>query len=358
MICQNRPSQDGARATAGAGASPAAQPAGVSRGGRCVWRAVLAPAAALLLLALAGAVQSQAEEYPTRAVRVIVPFPPGSSADVNARQLGKALSERLRQPVVVENRAGANGIVGTEAVARARPDGYTIGFVTGHVVAVNPHLVKNLSFDPLTDFVPVLVTGRSPAILVVSSASPYRTLKDLLEAARRSPGKLSYGSSGEGSPQFIMAKKLERMAGIEAVHVPYKGETPALQDLMGGSIDFCFGFPAGTLHLVQGGRLRALAVTTARRLAAFPDIPTVAESGLAGYEESTLGAYLVPRGTPPAIVQRLNTEFRAALDSVRAEFTGRGSEVTGTSSEEAASLIRAEHAKYGKLVAELGLKSQ
>lgn len=327
--------------------------AGVARGA-----AGLAAVAGVLLAAVAAAPLARAEDYPARTVRVIVPFPPGSSADVNARQLGKVLSERLRQAVVIENRPGANGIVGTEALARAKPDGYTIGFVTGHVVAVNPHLVKNLSFDPLADFVPVLVTGRSPAILVVSSASPYRSLKDLLEAGRRSPGKLTYGSSGEGSPQFIMAKKLERMAGIEAVHVPYKGETPALQDLMGGSIDFCFGFPAGTLPHLQGGRLRALAVTTARRLAAFPDIPTLAESGLAGYEESTLGAYLVPRGTPPAIVQRLNTEFRAALEVMRAEFTGRGSEVTGTSPEEAAALIRAEHAKYGKLVGELGLKPQ
>ncbi len=314
--------------------------------------------AGLLLAATVAAPLARAEDYPARPVRVIVPFPPGSSSDVNARQLGKVLSERLHRSVVIENRPGANGIVGTEALARSRPDGYTIGFVTGHVVAVNPHLVKNLSFDPLNDFVPVLVTGRSPAILVVSAASPYRTLKDLLEAGRRSPGKLTYGSSGEGSPQFIMAKKLERMAGIEAVHVPYKGETPALQDLMGGSIDFCFGFPAGTLPHLQGGRLRALAVTTPRRLAAFPDIPTVAESGLAGYEESTLGAYLVPRGTPPAIVQRLNTEFRAALEVMRAEFTGRGSEVTGTSPEEAAAQIRAEHARYGKLVAELGLRPQ
>jgi tripartite-type tricarboxylate transporter receptor subunit TctC len=318
----------------------------------------LAAVAGVLLAAVAAAPLAGAEDYPARTVRVIVPFPPGSSSDVNARQLGKVLSERLRQSVVIENRPGANGIVGTEALARAKPDGYTIGFVTGHVVAVNPHLVKNLSFDPLADFVPVLVTGRSPAILVVSAASPYRSLKDLLEAGRRSPGKLTYGSSGEGSPQFIMAKKLERMAGMEAVHVPYKGETPALQDLMGGSIDFCFGFPAGTLPHLQGGRLRALAVTTPRRLAAFPDIPTVAESGLAGYEESTLGAYLVPRGTPPAIVQRLNTEFRAALEVMRAEFTGRGSEVTGTSSEEAAAQIRAEHARYGKLVVELGLRPQ
>ena len=322
------------------------------------WRALLAAAAAAWLCAAPGARLAQAEDYPSRPVRVIVPFPAGSSSDVNARQLGKVLAERLRQPVVIENRPGANGIVGTDAVAKARPDGYTIGFVTGHVVAVNPHLVKNLGFDPLNDLVPILVTGRSPAILVVSAASPYRSLKDLLEAARRSPGKLTYGSSGEGSPQFIMAKKLERMAGIEAVHVPYKGETPALQDLMGGSIDFCFGFPAGTLPHLQGGRLRALGVTTAKRLAAFPDIPTLAESGLPGYEESTLGAYLVPRGTPPAIVKRLNVEYRAALDVMRAEFTGRGSEVTGTSPEEAATLIQAEHAKYGKLVGDMGLRPQ
>lgn len=320
--------------------------------------AAVAAVAGLVIAGAGSAPLAQAEDYPVRAVRVIVPFPPGSSADVNARQLGKVLSERLRQPVVIENRPGANGIVGAEALARAKPDGYTVGFVTGHVVAVNPHLVKNLAFDPLADFAPVLVTGRSPALLVVSAASPYRSVKDLLEAGRRSPGKLTYGSSGEGSPQFIMAKKLERMAAMEAVHVPYKGETPALQDLMGGSIDFCFGFPAGTLPHLQGGRLRALAVTTARRLAAFPDIPTLAESGLAGYEESTLGAYLVPRGTPPAIVQRLNADFRAALEVMRAEFTGRGSEVTGTSPEEAAALIRAEHARYGKLVAELGLRPQ
>jgi tripartite-type tricarboxylate transporter receptor subunit TctC len=314
--------------------------------------------AGLGVVALGAALgEARAVDYPSRTIRIVVPFPAGSSSDVNARLFGKVLSERLCQSVVIENRHGANGIVGADAVAKARPDGYTIGFVTGHVVAVNPHLVKNLGFDPLADFVPILVSGRSPAILVVSAASPWRSLGDLVEAARRSPGKLTFGSSGEGSPQFIMGAKLQRVAGIEVVHVPYKGETPALQDLMGGSIDFCFGFPPGTLPFIQGGRLRPLAVTTARRMVAFPDVPTVAESGFPGYEEFTLGAYMLPKDTPPAIVARLNAEFLAALGVLRAEFAGRGMQPIGTSPEEAAAMLRAEHAKYGQLVKELGLSA-
>ena len=312
----------------------------------------------LLVACFAIALSAHAEEYPTKPVRIVVPYPAGSTADVNARQVAKVLSEKFSQSVIIDNRPGANGIIGAQVVAQARPDGYTLLFVSGHVLAVNPYLVKDIGFDAQKDLVPIIVATRSPALLVVSAASPYQSVKELIEAAKRSPDKLTFASSGEGSPQHIMGEKLQRAAGIDLLHIPYKGETPALQDMMGGQIDMCFGFPAGTMPHVRSGKLRALAITSEKRLSVFPEIPTLAEAGLAGYSEASLGVYLAPRGTPAAIIDKLNDAFRSALLATKKEILERGSEFIAGSPQEAAAMLENEHVRYGKVVKELGLKQQ
>ncbi len=301
---------------------------------------------------------AMAENYPSKPIHLIVPFPAGSSADVNARQVGQILSTRMGQQVVIENRPGAGGNIAAASVAKAAPDGYTILYITGHMIAVNPHIVKNPGFDSLNDFVPIIIVGRAPALLVVSSNSPIRSVKDLLATAKKNPGKLSYATSGDGSPQHIMGEKLRQLAGVDIVQIPYKGETPALQDLMGGHIDMCFGFVAGTISFVRDGKLRVLATTSEKRLAAFPDYPTLAESGVPGFAEATLNGYVAPRGTRPAIVNKLNDEIRAALKILADEIAKRGSEIIAGTPQEAATMLKAEHERYGKLVKALGIKQQ
>ena len=316
----------------------------------------------LLLILLAGccaiAFGAHAEDYPTKSIRIVVPFPAGGSADVITRQLAKALSEKFSQSVIVDNRPGANGIIGAQVVAQAQPDGYTLLLATSHVLAMNPYLVKDLGFNVQKDFVPIIVYARSPAMLVVSVASPYQSVKDLIEAAKKSPGKLTFASAGEGSVQHIMGEKFQRAAGIELLHIPYKGETPGLQDTMAGQIDLIFGFPLGTMPHVRGGKLRALAVTGEKRISILPDIPTMTEAGLAGYSEAALSLYLAPRGTPAAIVDKLNDAFRIALLTMKKDMLERGSEFIAGSPQEAATMLENEHVRFGKVVKELGLRQQ
>ena len=311
----------------------------------------------LLLMLLAGccsiAFSAHAEEYPTKPIRIVVPGPAGSSADVLARQLGKVLSEKFSQSVIIDNRPGANGIIGAQVVAQAPPDGYTLLLAGSSVLTMNPYLVKDLGFDAQKDFVPIIVLTRAPALVVVSPASPYQSLQEFIEAAKKSPGKLTFASSGEGSPQHIMGEKMKRMAGIDLNHIPYKGETPALQDLMAGQIDLCFGFAAGTMPHVRSGKLRVLAVTSEKRFSGFPDIPTVAEEGLAGYAETSLTLYLAPRGTPAAIVDKLNDALRIALLTMKKVMLERGSEFIASSPQEAIVMLENERVRNGKVVNEL-----
>ena len=312
----------------------------------------------LVVMACALTLGARAEDYPTKPIRIVVPYPAGSSGDVTTRQMAKMLSEKFSQSVIVDNRPGANGIIGAQVVAQAQPDGYTLLFAASSVLAMNPYLVKDLGFDAQKDFVPIIVSARSPALVVLSAASPFQSVQEFIEAAKKSPGKLTFASSGEGSPQHIMGEKMKRMAGIDLNHIPYKGETPALQDLMAGQIDLCFGFAAGKMPHVRSGKLRALAVTGEKRLGIFPDIPTMAEAGLAGYAETILTLYAAPRGTPAAIVDKLNDALRIALLTIKKDLLERGSEFIASSPQEAATMLENERVRYGKVVRELGLKPQ
>ena len=312
----------------------------------------------LVVMACALTLGARAEDYPTKPIRIVVPYPAGSSGDVTTRQMAKMLSEKFSQSVIVDNRPGANGIIGAQVVAQAQPDGYTLLFAASSVLAMNPYLVKDLGFDAQKDFVPIIVSARSPALVVLSAASPFQSVQEFIEAAKKSPGKLTFASSGEGSPQHIMGEKMKRMAGIDLNHISYKGETPALQDLMAGQIDLCFGFAAGTMPHVRSGKLRALAVTGEKRLGIFPDIPTMAEAGLAGYAETILTLYAAPRGTPAAIVDKLNEAIRSAMFTMKQVILERGSEFIASSPQEAATMLENERVRYGKVVRELGLKPQ
>ena len=312
----------------------------------------------LVVMACALTLGARAEDYPTKPIRIVVPFPAGGSGDVVTRQVAKVLSEKLGQSVIVDNRPGANGIIGAQVVAQARPDGYTLLFATSHVLAMNPYLVKDLGFDAQKDFIPFIVLYRSPALLMVPAASPFQSVKELIEAAKKSPGKLTYASSGEGSVQHIMGEKFKRAAGIDLLHIPYKGETPALQDMMAGQIDLNFGFVLGTMPHVRSGKLRALAVSGEKRISILPDIPTVAEAGLAGYSETALSLYLAPRGTPAGIIDKLNDAFRNASLTMKKDILERGAEFIASSPQEAATMLENEHVRFGKVVKELGLKAQ
>ena len=259
---------------------------------------------------------------------------------------------------MIDNRPGAGGNIGLEVAAKAAPDGYTIAMGQTANLAVNPALYAKAPFDALKDFAPIVLVSAQPLILVVSSASPYKSLKDLVAAAAAKPGALNMGSPGNGTVGHIGGELFQRQAGIRCAHVPYKGAGPAVTDLMGGSIDFYFGNSQSVSTLVTSGRLRAIAVTATRRMATFPAVPTVAESGYPTFEVSTWSGLIAPAGTPRAIVDRLNAEVGKALKSkeLQDKLAADGSEPMGGSPQRFAEHIRAEHAKWGGVIREAGIR--
>jgi len=252
--------------------------------------------------------------WPDRPVHVIVPFQAGGIADVLMRIVGKKLGDRLGQQIVVENRAAASGKIGTEAVARAEPDGYTLGFANTSTHAVAPSTAENLGYDPVRDFAPVGMIGNSPFVLTVYPGLPARTVQELVALAKSKPRTLRYSSAGTGTLSHLAGMLLERLAEIEMIHVPYRGTNQAMVDLMEGRIEVQFGTIPPTLQYIRNGRMRALAVTGDRRSQALPGVPTVAESGIAGYELSLWQAIVAPAAVSPAIVARLNREITQVLD--------------------------------------------
>ena len=308
------------------------------------------------LLALCSGI-AFAQTYPSKPIRTVVPYPAGGYYDTMARQIGNALSRSLGQPVVVENRAGANGIIGTDYVAKSPPDGYTImvGGIGPH--GINPSLYKKLPYDVMRDFAALVHMANQPNILVVNSASSYRSVQDLVAAARAKPGAVTYASNGAGSSQHLCAVLFALTMEIELTHVPYKGAAPAITGMLAGEVDHLFGGPADMTPHIRSGRFRPLAVTGAKRLPSFPDVPTMAQAGVANYEVSTWFGYFAPAGTPAEILDRLNAEINKALHDpgIRNLLEAQGSvELVGGSREQFAGFVRNELAKWADIVKRSG----
>ena len=290
--------------------------------------------------------------WPDKPVRWIVPYAAGGFADIRARRIGIDLAKRLGQPVVIENRTGAGGVIGTDAVAKAAPDGYTIGMGNLAALAVNVSLMKKLPYDPLKDLQPVVLIERSALILTAGPALQSKTLQELIAFAKANPGRLGFGSSGVGGAHHLSGEMLKLRTGIDIVHVPYKGGAPAAADVMAGHLPMMFEMGYAAVPSVKGGKIRALAVTSTRRLPLLPDVPTMAEAGLPGFESANWQGLVVPAATPRAIVERLNREFNAilALPEQREAILSSASEVGGGTPEEFRDLIRSETAKWAEVV--------
>jgi tripartite-type tricarboxylate transporter receptor subunit TctC len=305
----------------------------------------------LWLFVCSGPVLSQ-DQWPVKPVRWIVPYAAGGFADIRARKIGIDLAKALGQPVVIENRAGAGGVVGTDAVAKAAPDGYTIGMGNLAALAVNVSLMKKLPYDPLKDLQPVILIERSPLILVAGPGLKANSLQELIAYAKANPGKVGFGSSGVGGAHHLSAEMLKLRTGVDMVHIPYKGGAPAAADLMAGHLPVMFEMGYAALPSVKAGKTRALAVTSGQRLALLPEVPTMAEAGQPGFESYNWQGVVVPAGTPRAIVDRLNREFNAILATPeqRDAILATASEPAGGTPEQFRDLIRSETVKWAEVV--------
>jgi tripartite-type tricarboxylate transporter receptor subunit TctC len=311
-------------------------------------------------LALAAPCAASAQDYPTRPIVLVSPFPPGGSVSLVARVVAEKMSETLGQSIVVENRGGAGGTIGARYVAKSAADGYTLLLGYTGTLAIGPSLYANAGFEPRKDFAAVGRIGSAPTMLVVHPSLPVQSVPELIAYAKANPGKLNYGSAGIGTVGHLAGELFAKMAGIELTHVPYKGTGPAITDLLGGHIPMMFT-PIPTAHgQAESGLLRALAVTSAQRSSLLPDLPTVAESGLPGYEAALRYGLVAPAGTPRAIVERLNKELRLALaaEDVRQRLAADGAEVLPSTPEEYAADIDREEATWSKAVNALGLKGE
>ncbi|MPZ45911.1 MAG: tripartite tricarboxylate transporter substrate binding protein [Betaproteobacteria bacterium] len=313
-------------------------------------------AAALSLLVASGA--ATAQNYPNRPVRFIVPFAPGGNTDVQGRLIAQKLSEAWGQQVVVDNRGGAGGTLGADMAAKAAPDGYTFVLASFGNILVGPALYRKLPYDPVKDLAPVVLVSTPPGLLVVNPTLPARDVQELVAYARANPGRINYGSAGNGVWNHLFGELFKSMAKIEMTHVPYKGTAPAITDLIGGQLQMMMSpFPTALPH-VKSGRLRALAVTDARRSPVVPNIATVAESGLPGYAAASWFALLAPAATPKPIITKLNLDVNRifAEPAVKAAFVSDGSEPVGGTPEDLARSIREGMAKWGKLVRDLNVQ--
>ncbi len=300
---------------------------------------------------------ANAQTYPTKPIRWVVPYGPGST-DILARVIAPKVSSALGQQIVVENRPGAGGSVGSEQVARGAADGYTILMGTAASHAVNPALYSKVGYDAAKDFAPVINLASSPNVVIVNPQLPYRTIPELIAAAKAQPGTITYSSNGAGTSQHMSAALFEMLTGVKMVHVPYKGSSEGVVAVTRGDVNVMFANMPPSLPLIRDGRVRPIAVTTAQRLSAFPDLPTVAETGVPGYEVSTWFALFAPAATPEPVVQRLNREFAVALADadIRDKLMAQGYTINGGSSQELGALVRAELVKWARVVKESGAK--
>ena len=307
---------------------------------------------ALSITVLAIGAASASATYPAKPIRLVVPFPAGGGADFMARTLAQKLSGQLGQPVVLDHRGGAGGTIAAEAVAGAAPDGYTLLFGTMGTQAINPHLYARLRYDPLKDFAPVSLTHSTPRVLVVNLSIPARSVQTLIALARAQPGTLTFGSAGNGSSSHLAGELFKSMAGVDMTHVPYKGSGPAAADLLGGRISMVFDSIAVYGDHIRTGKVRALGVTSPQRTAALPDVPAIAEAGLAGFDVSNWLGVLAPAKTPREIIARLNSEIRTAMadPEIRKQLAAVGIEALHSTPEAFGETIRTELAKWRKVV--------
>ena len=297
--------------------------------------------------------------YPERPIRIIVPFSPGGATDMLARAVGQKLQESWGQSVVIDNRPGAGGNIGAAAGAKATPDGYTLTLVAAGFMAVNPHIYENLGYDSIKDFAPVTQLVNAPLLLVAHPSVPARTFQEYMALVKSQPGKIALGNGGTGTAQHLGGEYLDMVAGMKSLHVPYKGSAPATTDLLGGQVQSMLDNMVTLVPHVKSGKLRALAVTSKQRVAALPDVPTVSESGLPGFETGTWYGIAAPAGTPPDIVERLYKEIARiiATPEVSEKFVQQGLYPVGNTPAEFARYIEAERTKMGRIVKAANVKA-
>ena len=320
----------------------------------------IAALVAVVLASVAPAhAQAPAAQYPAKTVRIIVPVAAGGNVDIVARTLGNKFTESFGHPVIVDNRPSASSLVGTQLVAKSLPDGYTL-LAIANTFASAPGIVGNAGYDPVKDFVGVSQTARIPMVLVVNPTLPVKSVQDLIRLAKQRPGELAYASSGTGSTGHIAAEMFSRQTGIRMLHVPYKGNAQSLVDLIGGQVMLMFDQVSTSTPHIKAGKVRPLGVTTRTRAPLFPDIPTIDEAGVRGFEDVTFNGLMAPAGTPPAILARLHGEVAKAvkLADVRKRFDDQGIELAASASPDAfTAYIRSETAKYSRLAKEAGIKA-
>lgn len=310
--------------------------------------------AALAVMAPAWA--QAATAYPSKPIRLLVGFPPGGSTDILSRQVGVRLAESLGQQVVIDNRAGAAGNLASELVARGNPDGYTLLMATVSSHGINPGLYKKVPYDPVADFAPVTLIASYPLILAVNPAVPVKNVKELIALAKGKPGALRFGSSGNGSPGHLSGEIFKNMASIDIVHVPYKGGAPSTLAVLSGEVQITFATLPGAMPHIKSGKLNGPAVTTAKRSPALPEVPTIAESGLPGFDISSWAGLMAPAGTPKSVVLMLNAATVKALASpdMRERLAGEGAEPVGNTPEQFAAFVKAELAKWAQAIKQAG----
>jgi tripartite-type tricarboxylate transporter receptor subunit TctC len=308
---------------------------------------------ALLTLASLGLTQAQAQDsYPSKPIRMIVPLAAGSAVDGAARLLTAKMAQNMGQPIVIENIAGSSGLIGADRLAKAAPDGYTIGGVNDSILTMLPHIYSNIPWNALKDFEPISLVATIEWGIVVADQSPYKTLNDFIAAAKANPGKINYGSGGSGSPQHIAMALFAQRTGIDLVHVPYKGATPAAVAAAAGQVEVSYQGLGTVTSLIQGGKLRLLAVSTPERLAQYPDVPTVVQAGVSDFFFNSWFAMIAPAATPKPIIEKLNAEMQKALTDpqTRERLVALGVTIRGTSAAEFAQATQKQYALYGKLI--------
>ena len=316
-------------------------------------------AAALLAAGALACTLAQAQTYPTKPITIVVPASPGGAIDLAARLIGQKLSDTWGQSVVIDNKAGATGIIGTDLIAKAPPDGHTLVLVASSH-AINPSMVRKLPYDTLKSFEPVVLTHVVPLMLVVAPSVPAKSVSELIAYGKANPGKLSFASSGSGGAPHFSGELFKSMAGLDMVHIPYKGSTLAHPDLIAGRVSLMFDTVAAINVQVKAGTVRPLAVTTSRRASVAPTVPTMAEAGMAGYETSTWGGLLAPAGTPKPVVAKLNAEVNRilALPDVRQRLQDAGIEPGGGTPQQFSDFLVVEMAKWGKVARDAGIQPE